>query len=183
VIATDGTDLGTVTFQKIESTAPSDGARATIAVKMTVTTSDAEGDGRLSSIAWDDFAPLVGGVQQAAGQATAEGPPLPAHLEPGGTYTGWVAFTAPSAAGSAIWTPSGTSGFTFVLPEPTVPVTSTTSQPAPVAEAPETGAPETSEPAADAPEADASVPEDSDPVPTAEKAGSRSGPEDSADAE
>ncbi|MCR8895718.1 hypothetical protein NWF34_01990 [Gordonia sp. GONU] len=181
VIATDGTDLGTATFQKIESTAPSDGARATIAVKMTVTTSDAEGDGRLSSIAWDDFAPLVGGVQQAAGQAAAEGPPLPAQLEPGETYTGWVAFTVPSAAGSAIWKVSGTSGFTFVLPEPTVPVTSTTSQPAPVAEAPETGAPETSEPTADAPEADASEPEDSDPVPTPEKTSSGSGFEDSAD--
>ena len=63
------------------------------------------------------------------------------------------------------------------------PWTSTTSQPAPVAEAPETSAPETSEPTADAPEADASEPEDSDPVPTAEKAGSRSGSEDSADAE
>ncbi|MDS1112633.1 hypothetical protein RD149_02510 [Gordonia westfalica] len=181
VIATDGTDLGAATIQKIESTAPSEGAKATVAVKMSVTTSDTGGDGRLSSVAWDDFAPIVGGVPQASGRATAEGPPLPAQLEPGQTYTGWVTFTAPSAAGSAIWKAPGTAGFTFVLPEPEVPVTSTTSKPAPVVKAPETSAPETSEPAADAPEADASEPEDSDPVPMPEKKQSRSSSDDSSE--
>ncbi|ETA07989.1 MULTISPECIES: hypothetical protein [Gordonia] len=171
VIATDGTDLGTATIQKIESTAPSEGAKATVAVKMSVTTSDTGGDGRLSSIAWDDFAPMVGGVQQASGQATTEGAQLPDQLAPGQTYTGWVAFTAPSAAGKAMWKPAGTAGFTFVLPDPEVPVTSTTtSAPAPVANAPETSEPEAAPtddaPAAEAPAVEA---EDSDPVPTPEK--------------
>ncbi|WP_232719131.1 hypothetical protein [Gordonia metallireducens] len=170
VTATDGTDLGTATIQKVESTAPSDGAPATVAVKMSVTTSDADDDGRLSSIDWGDFAPMVGGVQQAPGRAPNEGPELPDQLTPGQTYTGWVTFTAPGAAGKAIWKPEGTAGFTFVLPDPEVPVTSTTSTPAPIANAPETSEPEAAPtedaPAAESPAAEA---EDSDPVPTPEK--------------
>lgn len=137
---------------------------------MSVTTSDTDDDGRLSSIDWDDFAPMVGGVQQAPGQAPNQGPELPDQLAPGQTYTGWVTFTAPAAAGNAIWKPEGTAGFTFVLSDPEVPVTSTTSTPPPVAVAPETSEPEAAPtedaPAAEAPAAEA---EDSDPVPTPEK--------------
>ncbi|MCK8614994.1 hypothetical protein [Gordonia sp. C13] len=135
-----------------------------------MTTSDTDDDGRLSSIYWDDFAPMVGGVQQAPGQAPNEGPELPDQLAPGQTYTGWVTFTAPGAAGKAIWKPEGTAGFTFVLPDPEVPVTSTTSTPAPIANASETSEPEAAPtedaPAAESPAAEA---EDSDPVPTPEK--------------
>ncbi|QMU19256.1 hypothetical protein [Gordonia rubripertincta] len=170
VIATDGTDLGTATIQKVGSTAPSDGARSTVAVKMAVTTSDTEDEGRLSSVDWDDFAAIVGGVRQAPGRAPNEGPELPDQLAPGQTYTGWVTFTAPGTAGTAMWKPEGAAGFTFVLPDPEVPVTSTTSTPAPIANAPEPGEPDVA-PTEDAPaaEAPAAESEDSDPVPTPQK--------------
>ncbi len=154
IVASDGADLGSATIQQVESDAPSEGAPATVAVKMSITTSDAGGGQRLSSVSWKDFGAIVGGVEQDAGRASGgPSPQLPDELEPGHTYAGWVTFTAPSVAGKAIWKPSGTAGFRFVLPEPTVPVTTTTSSPAPVVETPQTSEPRAAAPAEEAPAA------------------------------
>lgn len=145
VIATDGTKLGTAAIRNVESDAPAAGAPTNVAVQMTITTS-AEG-GHLSSVSWDDFIPMLGGVPQSAGAGSAAvAPLLPARLAAGETYTGWVVFTAPSAANAAMFKPSGTAGWVFSLPEPTIPVTSTT-KPVPMAEAPEES--ETAAPDAD----------------------------------
>ncbi len=179
IVASDGADLGSATIQQVESDAPSEGAPATVAVKMSITTSDAGGGHRLSSVSWKDFGAIVGGVEQDAGRASGgPSPLLPDELEPGRTYTGWVTFTAPSVAGKAIWKPSGTAGFRFVLPEPTVPVTTTTSSPAPVVETPQTSEPRAAAPAEVAPAAGDEGAEDPEPVPTPEKE-SRSSSDDS----
>lgn len=179
IVASDGADLGSATIQQVESDAPSEGAPATVAVKMSITTSDAGGGHRLSSVSWKDFGAIVGGVEQDAGRASGgPSPQLPDELEPGRTYTGWVTFTAPSVAGKAIWKPSGTAGFRFVLPEPTVPVTTTTSSPAPVVETPQTSEPRAAAPAEVAPAAGDEGAEDPEPVPTPEKE-SRSSSDDS----
>lgn len=89
-----------------------------------------------------------------------------------------MTFTAPSVAGKAIWKPSGTAGFRFVLPEPTVPVTTMTSSPAPVVETPQTSEPRAAAPAEVAPAAGDEGAEDPEPVPTPEEE-SRSSSDDS----
>ncbi|MEO9327655.1 hypothetical protein [Gordonia aurantiaca] len=169
VTGTDGTDLGSATIQKVESTAESATGPATVAVKMSVTTSDATGASRLSTVDRKDFLPIVGGAEQDPGTASdTPTPRLPDTLEPGQTYSGWVTFTAPSAAGKAMWKPAGTAGFTFVLPDPQLPATSTTT-PAPTVTAPETREPDAAPaPAEEKPAADAEVSEAPEPEPTVE---------------
>ncbi|MFW0787909.1 hypothetical protein AAFP35_25720 [Gordonia sp. CPCC 206044] len=185
IVATDGRFLGTAVLHEIDNSATTSGGPTTVAVRMTVTTSDETGTGRLSRITADDFRQLVGTNPTTVTAATTDnGVALPQTLQANQTYTGWIGFTVNHGVTQARWQPHGTAGFTITLPAPTVtappttaPETSAPEAPAPETTAPETPAPDSPVPDTATPTPDTSTPET--PVPESSEAASTSTPKPS----
>jgi len=108
---TDGTDLGSATIHEIAR--EDDG---TVAVRMTVATSEESGDRRLGSITARDFRCLTPDGMRTVASRSSERPAFPSVFEPGSEYTGWVTFEAAADATRAVWMPDGTTGWVFDLP-------------------------------------------------------------------
>ncbi|MEP9392393.1 hypothetical protein ABLE94_09035 [Gordonia sp. VNK1] len=155
VISTDGTHLATATLHEIDNNATTSGGPSTVAVRMTVTTSDEDSADRLSTISSDSFRQVLGTTTAAVTAAdTVPSPALSTRLQAGRTYTGWVAFTVRSGTSTVMWLPDGTAGWTFTLPavsvtEPAEPTTTTPTAPTSAAPAPTT--PSTATPSTTAP--------------------------------
>lgn len=144
VIATNGRELGTATIHEVQSTSAAAGEPATVAVRMTVATSEEAGAGRLSALSADDFRQVTSvGLARVGTAPTEDAPALPKTLQPEHTYTGWITFVVDDAARSAMWLPAGTAGWTFRLPISTV---ESTPEAAPTATPDETEAVEPARP-------------------------------------
>ncbi|MBS9375581.1 hypothetical protein [Rhodococcus sp. B50] len=112
LVAKDGSDLGTVTVERISRTP------GCVAVRLSVTTSD--GSGYLKGLRESDFREvLADGGTASVGSPSGEcdaGASLPATFDPESTYSGWVTFDVTNDGTGVMVRPDGTAGWIFSLP-------------------------------------------------------------------
>ncbi|MFW0785304.1 hypothetical protein AAFP35_12340 [Gordonia sp. CPCC 206044] len=122
VIDRKGTLLGRATITDVRSRAAEVGDPATVAVRMSISTSDVSDDQRLSALASDSFRQVLPGDDTAPVDAAdgTHGPAMPESLQPNQTYEGWVTFAVDHGRQIVMWLPNGTAGWRLNLPSAAV---------------------------------------------------------------